>query len=305
MAVKKLPALSLPFVFALMLSSPIALAGVDLSQKTIPIDTKPVTAAAPSVDSSEDNSRAFNTPTDDGRPGEYYFALGVQAVKKGDYDHALAMYKVSASWAYKPAEYNLGVMYLTGQGSPVDLPRALAWMALAAERDDPQYVRARQLVYTHVTPEQYEQANVIWRELLPTYGDDAALPRAKSRWREARANATGSRVGSQAAPVIVGGADGSPNHMNSPHYDVHDGGHVSGDPGEVAGVHQADGSVAYQALRSTDNPYDPKVMPVSGQATVGALSQVTKKDGAATTDQSGKSGTASDQPKTGDDGSHP
>jgi TPR repeat protein len=291
-------ALSASTLIAWMLCCSVALATDDTALKTIPIDTKPVAAAVvASSDQSEDNSRSFNQPTDDGRPGEYYFALGVQAVKKGDYEHAMAMYKVAASWAYKPAEYNLGVMYLSGQGVPVDLPHALAWMALAAERDDAQYVRARQLVYSHMTPGQYDQANVIWRDLLPTYGDETALPRAKSRWREARQNATGSRVGSGAAHVMVGGADGTPNHMNSPNYDVHGGGHINSNPAELAGVHQGDGSVAYQALRSTDNPYDPKVMPVTGQATVGPLSQVKAKDGAATTDLSGK--------KDGDDGSHP
>ena len=290
MAVQKPATLPAFCLAALMLCSSAALAGDTSALKTIPIDTTPVAATHVTTgdDGSEDNSRSFNSPTDDGRPGEYFFALGVQAVKKGDYEHALAMYKVAASWAYKPAEYNIGVMYLSGQGVAKDLSQALAWMALAAERNEPQYVRARQLVYDHLTPAQYEQANAIWRDLLPTYGDETALPRAKSRWREARQNATGSRVGSGAAHVMVGGADGSPNHMNSPNYDVHDGGHVSGNPAEVAGVHQGDGSVAYQSLRSTDNPYDPKVMPVSGQATVGPLSQVNAKDGAAATDQATK-----------------
>ncbi|WP_019465177.1 tetratricopeptide repeat protein [Dyella japonica] len=283
---------------ALALSSTAALAVDDLAQKKIPVDDQPVASAPrPADDGTEDNSRAFNSPTDDGRPGEYYFALGVQSVKKGDFEHAIAMYKVAASWAYKPAEYNLGVMYLNGQGSPVDMPRALAWMALAAERNEPQYLRARQLVYAHLTPEQYEQANVIWRELLPKYGDEAALPRAKSRWREARENSTGSRVGSSAAHVMVGGADGTPNHMNSPNYDVHSNFHISTNPAELAGVHQGDGSVAYQALRSTDNPYDPKVTAVTGQATVGPLSQADKKTGDATKNQS----TSND----GDNGNHP
>ena len=286
MALHKATALPLSCLALLALASAAAFAGDDATLQKIPIDDKPVAATTHVADDGkEDNSRSFNTPTDDGRPGEYYFALGVQAVKKGDFEHAIAMYKVSASWAYKPAEYNLGVMYLNGQGTPVDLPTALAWMALAAERNDAQYVRARQLVYGHLTPEQYEQANVIWRDLLPTYGDEAAMPRAKSRWREARDNATGSRVGSGAAHVMVGGADGSPNHMNSPNYDVHSGGHTVGNPAEMAGVHQGDGSVAYQALRSTDNPYDPKVMPVSGQVSVGSLSAVNKKEGDAAKDQ--------------------
>ena len=41
------------------------------------------------------------------------------------------MYETSASWAYKPAHYNLAVMYAKGEGVPVDRPRAMAWAAHA------------------------------------------------------------------------------------------------------------------------------------------------------------------------------
>lgn len=274
----------------LAVSSARAQTATDPTLPTIPVDAKPSSKTIafhdPTADQSNAESGAFNTPSSDGKPGEYYFHLGVQAVTKRDFVHAIAMYKVAASWAYKPAEYNLGVMYLSGQGTAVDLPQAMAWMALAAERDEAQYVRARQLVYANLTPEQFAKANEIWRQLLPTYGDAAALPRAKARWLEARNTATGSRVGSSAAHVEVGGVAGSANHMNSPNYDVHDGGHVSTNPAEVAGVHQTDGAVAYQQLRSTDNPYDPKLTASTGTVQVGDLSPVKKKDGEATKDNS-------------------
>jgi hypothetical protein len=278
MVVQKLATAGL-FCFA-AISPSFAFASDDPSQKTIPIDAPIAKKVSINVTDMDENvDRAFNTPTDDGRPGEYFFALGVQAARKGDYKHALAMYKVSASWAYKPADYNLGVMYLNGYGTPVDLPSALAWMALAAERNDAHYVRARQMVYGNLTPEQYTQANEIWRELLAGYGDEHALPRAKARWRETLAGATGSRVGSSAAPVKVGGADGTLNHMNSPNYDMHDGGHTVSSPTELTGGHAADGAVAYQALRITDNPYDPRVMPTNARVTVGDLTQAGKKEG--------------------------
>ncbi|WP_114239279.1 tetratricopeptide repeat protein [Dyella sp. C9] len=299
MPVKKTSTFSLPILAALLAPGPGAClaASQDAALQTIPVDEKPVTAVAPvnDPDQGEDNTRSFNTPTDDGRPGEYYFTLGVQAAKKGDYAHAMAMYRVAASWAYKPAQYNLGVMYLAGQGTPVDLPTAMAWMALAAERGDAPYVRAKQLVYAHLTSAQFDQANAIWRDLRPTYGDEAALPRAKARWHEALANATGSRVGSNAAHVMVGGASGLPNHMNSPNYDVHDGGHISTNPAELAGVHMGDGAVAYQALRTSDNPYDPKVMPVSGVTSVGKLTQVSQHDGDATKNAASPSAGNEDQ----------
>src|SRR5678815_1615689 len=143
-----------------------------------------------------DMGNGMNTPEADARPGEYYFLLAVHAFRKNDFAFAIQMYEVAAAWAYKPAEYNLAIMYARGQGIPADLPRGMAWMALAAERNEKRYVDAREAVYAEMTPEQFQQANMIWRELKKTYGDEVALRRAKTRWAQVRANMTGSRVGS-------------------------------------------------------------------------------------------------------------
>src|SRR4029079_16399920 len=104
-----------------------------------PTDGAPPAENAASYDSSYKSGMRLrgseeNTPEADARPGEYYFKIGARAFQKNDSKFAIQMYEVAASWAYKPAAYNLGVMYARGQGTPVDFPRALAWMALAAER---------------------------------------------------------------------------------------------------------------------------------------------------------------------------
>src|SRR5690348_7597390 len=83
-----------------------------------------------------------NSPEDDARPGAYYFMRGVEAFRANDFEHAVKMYEAAASWGYKDAQYNLAVMYARGQGVPADLPRAMAWAALAAERNDKKYVEA-------------------------------------------------------------------------------------------------------------------------------------------------------------------
>lgn len=265
-----------------------ALPGIGAAQdSTLPVRASASMAAskvAPQYTSDQDMARvrnsAFNTPESDGRPGVYYFDLGAQAAKRHDYEHAIAMYKVAGAWAYKPAQYNLGVMYLRGQGSAVDLPRALAWMALAAERKDPQYVKALDLLNRHLDNAQFKQANVIFGHLLPTFGDKVALVRAKARWQEVLASATGSRVGSSAMPLRVGATAGVPNHMSSPNYDVHSGGHISVSAAEVAGIHQIDGAVAYEQLRESKNPYDPKFEwhpDAKGTVTVGPLTPTAKK----------------------------
>lgn len=267
-----------------LLLSPSLRAATDTTLPTISIDTQVPTGkvvsykATPDVPISRFDS--FNRPEDDGRPGEYFFYLGALANQRHDYVHAIAMYRVAASWAYKPAEYNLGVMYLNGLGSPVDLPRAMAWFALAAERNDTQYVYAKQLLYAHLTPGQFDQANAIWRELLPMYGDATALVRAKARWRETLMSATGSRVGSAAPHLIVGGTVGMNSHDSTINYDLGANGIQAFTAGEITGVQQTDGVIAYQQLRASTDPYDPKFASYlrSGTVTVGIITAVKPDD---------------------------
>jgi len=244
------------------------------------------------------NGGGGGTPESDARPGTYYFMEGAYAYRKKDYDFAIQMYQVSASWAYKPAEYNIAVMYARGQGVAVDLPRAMAWMALAAERGEPRYVDAREAVYASLSKEQFEQANVIWRELKKTYGDDVALRRAKARWAEVRANITGSHVGS-VGNLTVGipgpnsGNPGAPRIANSRGTGSHPGlnpQNVKDGGASQTGTMAADvldgqgieGSIAYRQLLQSPDPYDPKFRaPTLGTAIVGKPTTVSGADPAA------------------------
>jgi len=267
-----------------------------------PADRGGVAHEAPQFDSAyaaEERraSEGGNTPEADARPGTYYFMEGATAFRKKDYTFAIQMYEVSASWAYKPAEYNIAVMYARGQGVPVDLPRAMAWMALAAERNDQRYVDAREAVYAELTREQFAQANVIWRELKKTYADEVALRRAKARWAEVRAHMTGSRVGSAGnlQVGIPGSTSTNPSLFIMPGRAVpeaHPGlspQNVKGDgvgfrtagstSAEVLGGVGMDGSIAYGQLLLSTDPYDPKFAnPSIGTATVGKPTTV-KNDG--------------------------
>jgi Sel1 repeat len=236
------------------------------------------------------NGLGFTGPESDGRPGEYYFYKGVEAVRKKDYELAVQMYQVSASWAYKMAEYNLGVMYLHGEGVPVDRPRAMAWIALAAERDNDKYVDARERVYAELTPDEFAKANEIWRDLKPTYGDASALRRAKAQWAETKNSATGSHLGF-IGNVAVGSDAGRPYAFAMPSRTPPAKGKmaISGEsmgfvPDGFAfssfgftGGEQIDGTIAYKQFQMSDNPYDPIFE--HGIATVGPLIQAgAKKD---------------------------
>ena len=281
--------------------------GASTAQKeTAPYDSEYAAA-------ERDMGNGFNTPEADARPGEYYFLLAVHAYSKKDFAFAVQMYEVAAAWAYKPAEYNLAIMYARGQGVAADLPRGLAWMALAAERNDKRYVDAREAIYAEMTPEQFEQANVIWRGLKKTYGDEVALRRAKARWAQVKANMTGSRVGSvgNLTVAVPNASSGDPSYqkvtneqvqknLNSPPGEGGD--HAKamgtstarstvGSSAEVTGGQGVDGSIAYRQLRDSDNPYDPKFRNAAiGRATVGDPTTIKDKPAAGAP--------ASDQPQT-------
>ena len=213
----------------------------------------------------------FNTPEADGRPALYFFTLGGQAFRKGDYQHAIDMYKIAASWAYKPAEYNLGLMYFRGEGVSVDRARGAAWMTLAAERNTPSYVRARDLMVTALSDSEFARTDELWGQLKETYGDKVALRRAKSQWAWARSHETGTRVGGTAGVLHVGAYD-KPN-FNGGNPSGHAQGLMQG-WGFFAGG-STDGAIAYRQFEQSSDPYDPIFLKDrTGTATIGPLAPV-------------------------------
>ena len=83
-------------------------------------------------------------------------------------------------------------MYITGEDVPTDKPRAMAWVAIAAERGDQHYVAARELAYSELTPEELAKANEIWRDLKNTYAPSFNVGRKPNEaaciWRLDRRN---------------------------------------------------------------------------------------------------------------------
>lgn len=191
----------------------------------------------------------FNTPEADGRPGVQFFTLGVQAFRKHDYRHAIDMYKVAASWAYKPAEYNLAIMYFKGQGVPADRALGAAWMVLAAERGAPEYVKARDLMVTVLSKAEFARTDELWGELKQTYGDKVAFQRAKARWNWVGSHETGTHITGGIPGYLRAGEEAPMGVLGS-----------KVRPTTAVGLLSAgsmDGSVAYRQFQRSRNPYDP------------------------------------------------
>ena len=250
---------------------------------------------APNYNSPDATERpaqwGFGTPEEDGRPGQYFYYRAVDAVKHKQYKFAIDMYETSASWAYKPAQYNLAVMYAKGEGIPIDKPRAMAWAALAAERGDQEYVDAREVIYADLTKDEFAKANEIWRDLKKTYADAVALERAKTRWAQVKAGITGSRVGGVGnLKVGAESSGGKLTYINPDGKSALDGNAVSGASVLTGG--SIDGTVAYRQLRESTNPYDPKFKQATGTATVGPIVPMPgeKTDAPASNDQHPRNG---------------
>ncbi|HEY0231212.1 MAG TPA: sel1 repeat family protein [Dokdonella sp.] len=216
-------------------------------------------------------NQRFTAPEDSARPGETFFYRAASAVSKQDYAFALDMYRVSASWAFKPAQYNLGVMYFNGEGVPVDRARGLAWLALAAERGDGDYIAARDRAYAELSADEFARANALWRELKDTYADPVALKRAANRWLQVRRAATGSHLGENLGHLAVGGG-GRPGA---------DSGRMMTTGFDLSGAGGVDGSMAYRRLNATNNPYDVKLEQPTGTTQVGDVIPVGDAGGTA------------------------
>ncbi|MGH8116986.1 MAG: tetratricopeptide repeat protein [Rhodanobacteraceae bacterium] len=211
-----------------------------------------------------------NTPESDGGPGLKFFADGVQAYKRGDYANAIHMYKLAAFWAYSPRAYNLGVMYFKGEGVPENRPLGAAWMIIAAEQGDPQFVAAQDQMVTVLTDAQFAETDKLWSGLKGKYGGKVAMRRPKWQWALAKSRKTGSGVGGTAGELPVGVFDTGIHSGPGPAQQG------LGSAASFLGSGSVSGSLAYRQFQESNNPYSPMFLEKNrtGNATVGPLQTI-------------------------------
>jgi len=137
-------------------------------------------------------------------PGDYYYCLGAQSYGKGYYGQAQKFFTIAASWASKPAQYVLGVMAQNGDQQPANLPLALAWFTLAAERHRPDFEAAHHAAMQHASAAERRAADALLQSMRPTYADASAAVRAEERYRSGVAAL--SRAGANAGVSCISGA---------------------------------------------------------------------------------------------------
>ena len=116
---------------------------------------------------------------------------------------------------------------------------------------------------------------------MPKYADESAMKRANSRWKDAKLDATGSRLG------FVGGLKvGDPGNIRgtSQKHEITDptSASVGTTVSDVLGGKQIDGSLVYRELREADSPYDPKLEQRTGVVKVGDLEAKSEAPSAST-----------------------
>jgi hypothetical protein len=141
-------------------------------------------------------------------PGAYFFHKGCEYQKRGEMTAAIDAWLISASWAMKDAQYNLGIVYFKGLGVATDRPKGIAWLALSAERGMPAFESSLAAAWQEASDAEREAANATWRELKPRYGDTATLGRARARFVNELNSITGSRVGMPGAVKVWTAATG-------------------------------------------------------------------------------------------------
>ena len=143
----------------------------------------------------------------EGHPNEASRLLGLKSYLSGRYEEAIAKFERAASYADKPSQHYLSLIYWHGQGVPIDRVRAYIWADLAAERGSRKLLVIREKMWAELTPQQQQQAVADGDEYYVRYGDEVAKPRAEAEIRRFATHMTGSRVGfqNQSMDVINGG----------------------------------------------------------------------------------------------------
>lgn len=139
--------------------------------------------------------RAMTTASTWGHPDLYGQFAGMANYAHGDYKDALKHFKYGARYADKLSQLCIGLMYLNGRGVKRDPATAWAWLALAAERDYPQFVATRDRVRGQLDPAQRVHAERIRTKLAATYSDKVAKPRMRHELQYWRTQITGSHTG--------------------------------------------------------------------------------------------------------------
>ncbi len=130
-------------------------------------------------------------------PDQAYQTVGLEAYRDGDKASALRDFLQASRYADKLSEAMVAMMYWNGEGTPVDRPRAYAWMDLAASRGYRDLLVQRELYWSKLSEDERKQALEIGQQVYAEYNDAAGLDRLNLKFSLGLSKVTGSHTGWQ------------------------------------------------------------------------------------------------------------
>lgn len=125
--------------------------------------------------------------------------------ESGEYERSIIIYeKELAPVGDKYAQYMVGFMHHWGQGVGKDLPTALAWYRLAAERQNQPIVEERDRLFGAMSDEEIDASNKIFVRLWRRLGDNKLILNLIREDMAILRKKAGSRIpGASSGPMTV------------------------------------------------------------------------------------------------------
>jgi TPR repeat protein len=96
------------------------------------------------------------------------------AIQEQNYSEAFALYSQAAQWGHKGAQYVLGELYLQGKGVARDPVAGYAWLQVAAEAPDREFIKARNAAGKKLSDSEKQEADVLAEKIAAAYGVEAS-----------------------------------------------------------------------------------------------------------------------------------
>lgn len=106
-----------------------------------------------------------------------------QAITSRDYDKAFELYGQAAEWGHNGAQYVLGEMYLRGEGTEKNEVLGLAWLDVAAESRNRDFVKAHKNAAASLSDSDVQKAEKLADKISAVYGIEAAQLTCKREMR--------------------------------------------------------------------------------------------------------------------------
>lgn len=130
-----------------------------------------------------------------GHPDLRWRQDAIQSYRRGDMDLAFARFERAARYADKPSQAMVAEMLWTGSGVARDRALAYAWMDLAAERQQKDFLLKREYYWSRLSASERQRALELGVTVYAEFGDDIAKPRQAREMARVKRGATGSRLG--------------------------------------------------------------------------------------------------------------